>query len=144
MHVIAYTSEIIDTGNEDEIIKDIISASKKNNSETGITGVLFYHEGRFLQVIEGEEEDLRELMEHIKKDTRHKNVTYLIDDAERERCFGSWKMDEVQLGKGKDFDLKNLEQITKNFKTLMIPSCDTLVHFYKTLLAERKRIMGVF
>jgi hypothetical protein len=145
MHLIAYTSEINPVAGEEEtIIKDIVDVARKSNAETHITGVLFFHEGRFLQIIEGEETDLKALMEKICNDNRHSNVRYLIDSQEKDRCFGSWKMDDIQLGKGKHFDADYLEQITKIYEKLMQPSCDILVHFYKKLLQERKRVMGIF
>lgn len=145
MHVIAYTSELDPTaGDADAIINDIVTVSKENNTATDITGVLFYHQGRFLQIIEGEEETLRALAKQIEADKRHKNFQYLIDTEEKERGFGGWKMDEIQLGKGKNFDAAYLESITKSFEKLMVPSCDMLAHFYKTLLQERKRIAGLF
>lgn len=145
MRVIAYTSEIEpSSGDADSIINDIVTTSKENNAATNITGVLFYHEGRFLQIIEGEEKDLRELTTRIESDKRHKNFKYLIDTEEKERGFGGWKMDKIQLGKGKNFDADYLESITKSFEKLMVPSCDMLAHFYKTLLQERKRVAGLF
>ena len=145
MHVIAYTSVFIpESGNEDDVINDIVKVAKEHNAENDITGVLFFHDGRFLQIIEGEEVDLKALMKSIEQDNRHKDIKYLIDSDEPERSFGSWKMDEIQLGKGKSFDAEYLEQITKSFEKLMVPSCDMLAHFYKTLLAERKRILGIF
>jgi len=145
MHVIAYTSELkSDAGNPDDVIADIINTSKENNAENDITGALFFHDGRFLQVIEGEEDALRNLMKKIDSDARHQEVRYLMDTQEKERSFSHWKMDEIQLGKGKEFDAKHLEAITKSFEKFMVPSCDMLVHFYKTLLAERKRVLGIF
>lgn len=144
MHVIAYTSEIDTSENEEQVIADIVKVSKENNANTDITGVLFFHEGRFLQIIEGEEDQLHALMDTISADPRHKDVRILIDSEEPVRSFASWKMDEIHLGKGKHFDAEYLEKITKSFEKVMVPSCDMLAHFYKTLLAERKRVLGIF
>lgn len=145
MHVIAYTSEFIpESGDEDAVIDNIVKVAKAGNAEHGITGVLFFHEGRFLQLLEGEEADLRTLMGKIENDNRHKDVKYLIDSDEQERSFGSWSMGEIQLGKGKHFDAEYLEKISKSFEKYMVPDCSTLAYFYKTLLAERKRILGIF
>lgn len=143
--MIAYTSEFIEeSGQVDDVIDDIIETAKKNNSEHDITGVLFFLDGHFLQIIEGEEGELRSLMKSIEQDNRHKNVKYLMDREEKERGFGNWKMDSIQLGKGQEFDAEHLEAITHSFEKVMVPSCDTLAHYYKTLLAERKRILGIF
>ncbi len=145
MHLIAYTSEMNpEIEDEDSIIQDIVEIAKKKNAETHITGVLFFQDRQFLQVIEGEEEDLRALMESISNDKRHQNIKILLDSEEKDRGFSAWKMDQIQLGKGKHFDAAYLEAITKSFEKLMMPSCDTLVYFYKALLQERKRILGIF
>ncbi|MEM6780939.1 MAG: BLUF domain-containing protein [Pseudomonadota bacterium] len=145
MHMIAYTSEFVEVaGDVDDVIADIITASKKNNANDNITGVLFFLDGHFLQIIEGEESDLRALTARIEDDKRHTNIKYLMDREEKERGFGQWKMDSIKLGKGQEFDAEHLEAITKSFEQVMVPSCDTLAHYYKTLLAERKRVLGIF
>ncbi len=145
MHLIAYTSELKpESGEVDAVIQDIVAHSKKNNAETEISGVLFFHENRFLQIIEGEEDHLRALMETISNDNRHQDVRYLMDSDVKERSFGSWNMGDIQLGKDKNFDAQYLEDITKKYEQLMVPDCAVLVHFYKKLLAERKRVLGIF
>ena len=146
MHLIAYTSELKPEYSEDvdAVIQDIVAHSKKNNVDPNKSGVLFFHEDRFLQIIEGEEDHLRALMDTIKKDNRHQDIKSLLDSPVKERSFGSWNMGEIQLGKDKNLDAEYLEKITKKYEQLMVADCAVLVHFYKKLLAERKRILGVF
>lgn len=59
MHLIIYISDY--TGKDKDIGRDLIKIQKssvKNNPDLGITGVLFYHNGNFLQVLEGMQENL--------------------------------------------------------------------------------------
>jgi hypothetical protein len=55
MHLIVYTSTLTDPDNINTILTDIVVQSKKNNPRLGITGLLFYHNQRFLQIIEGKQ-----------------------------------------------------------------------------------------
>ncbi|MCX8496776.1 MAG: BLUF domain-containing protein [Akkermansiaceae bacterium] len=62
------------------------------NHSAGITGALFYHDGYFLQVIEGEEAAIRRLYAKIQKDQLHRTVTTLFEEPIREREFSKWSM----------------------------------------------------
>lgn len=41
-----------------ELVSQILEVSQKNNSKTDITGALIYSQTKFLQVLEGEENQL--------------------------------------------------------------------------------------
>ena len=105
MRLLMYTSEYV--GNFDRILLDfpnIIDISKRENDRHGITGILFYDHGRFVQIMEGEDKDVRCLMENIRSDTRHKNVKVIIDEPVAKREMKDWKMlgyglhDQMNLG----------------------------------------------
>jgi hypothetical protein len=65
----------------------------------GITGVLCYGGGVFLQAIEGGRSAVSELYGHIQRDPRHKNVELLHYEEIAERRFGGWTMGQVNLSK---------------------------------------------
>ena len=93
MHLITYMSDY--TGTDDQVKQDLVNITKTAKVENAlreITGVLFYMEGKFLQVMEGEEDVLRSLMLNIEKDPRHKNIIYLIDTSIENAVFmiGIW------------------------------------------------------
>lgn len=139
LHLIVYLSEaIIPEGQVDQVLDDIVKLSKRQNRAHHITGVLFYIQGRFMQVIEGKEEDLRQLMSNIEKDKRHKDVHYLVDEPVITRGFRKWNMDAFKLGGDKSFDLETLRELTNAFKKDLIPRSDMLVVYYKALLKEKR------
>ena len=136
MHLIAYASEIAIKSDHETLIEEIVAVAKRENPKRGITGVLFYHEGHFLQVIEGEEQALRELMSNIEADPRHKDVSYLIDTKTESRGFRQWNMDSFDLDSDKKINGGMLAELTESFKKNLMPRSDMLVFYYKALLKK--------
>ncbi|MEO5998570.1 MAG: BLUF domain-containing protein [Chitinophagaceae bacterium] len=83
-----------------EDITDILTKSRSNNTSLNITGLLLYHEGSILQILEGEKDTLYTLLKTINKDTRHKGIITMIDEAIDERNFDEWSMGFKQVSKG--------------------------------------------
>lgn len=112
MHLIGYISEsrIPDNQTEQEII-DIVAEAQLRNIAEGITGILFYHQGKFIQLIEGYEVSLRGLVERISRDTRHTNIQLFLDDKVLHRSCAEWSMVSVNLDKTADLQHSLLEQI---------------------------------
>ena len=73
--------------------------SRQHNPSSGITGILCYGGGIFLQAIEGGRMPVSDLFGHIQKDPRHKDVALLHYEEISERRFGGWTMGQVNLSK---------------------------------------------
>lgn len=73
-------------------LEDILERAQECNAEVGITGALVYADGFFLQVLEGEAEDVQELMARISKDVRHESVTVLKRGEIPAAVFNDWTM----------------------------------------------------
>ena len=73
-------------------IKKMMKIAKKFNSENKITGCLLYYKHRFIQILEGEEEIIKELYAKIKQDKKHYNVNLLYINEISERIFPRWSM----------------------------------------------------
>lgn len=73
-------------------IDAILKQARSHNGETDITGVLFYLEGNFLQLLEGEDPALSDTYLRIKTDPRHHNLIQLVDENIAERSFPDWPM----------------------------------------------------
>jgi hypothetical protein len=73
-------------------LEAILASSIRHNKQNGITGLLVYLKGTFMQVIEGEEPAMRETYGRIKADTRHYNLLNLIETPLVSREFPSWHM----------------------------------------------------
>ena len=92
---LVYASTVTD-GVSSADVDDIISASHRNNSSVGITGILVLGSGIFFQWIEGPKEEVMSLVKLIETDRRHELMTVLSTDEEiRERIFPSWDMELV-------------------------------------------------
>ncbi len=73
-------------------LERILADARSGNAARGITGALVYVEGVFLQILEGKEDAVRELMRHIAADTRHTAVKVFHEAAVDEPLFGTWRM----------------------------------------------------
>ena len=80
-------------------IDDILTQSRQFNPVSGITGILCYGGGIFLQAIEGGRSAVSDLYGHIQKDPRHKDVVLLHYEEILERRFGGWTMGQVNMSK---------------------------------------------
>lgn len=90
-----YASRAVDTSTE--AIEAILAQSRQHNPACGITGILCYGGGIFLQAIEGGRMAVSDLFGHIQKDPRHKDVVLLDYEEIPERRFGGWSMGQVNL-----------------------------------------------
>lgn len=71
---------------------ELLRQSRENNLRRGITGLLLYHDGSFMQVLEGEIDAVQTLYHTICGDPRHKTVTRLTAAPLARRNFGEWSM----------------------------------------------------
>ncbi len=92
-----YASRAVDTSAE--AIDAILSQSRQSNPTCGITGILCYGGGIFLQAIEGGRMAVSDLYGHIQKDVRHKDVVLLHYEEISERRFGGWTMGQVNMSR---------------------------------------------
>lgn len=73
----------------------LFSAARANNKSLQVTGALLCNEGVFVQVLEGPEEAVTKLFEHISRDPRHDSVSVLESGYVGPRVFSRWAMAEV-------------------------------------------------
>ena len=92
-----YASRAVDTSAS--AIEAILATSREHNPGCGITGILCYGGGIFLQAIEGGRSAVSDLYGHIQRDARHKDVVLLHFEEISERRFGGWTMGQVNLSK---------------------------------------------
>ena len=90
-----YASRALDTS--PSAIEAILAQSRQYNPTCGITGILCYGGGIFLQAIEGGRMAVNELYGHIQRDVRHKDVALLHFEEISERRFGGWTMGQVNV-----------------------------------------------
>jgi hypothetical protein len=85
---VSHTSPDLTPGELDKVL----TSSRRNNAMLGITGLLLYIDGGFLQMLEGEERAVRELYTRLSQDRRHWDMRLMLDREVRERAFVGWSM----------------------------------------------------
>jgi hypothetical protein len=75
----------------------ILKSSREHNQETGLTGLLCYSEGVFIQVLEGGRDAVNARYKAIIDDPRHRDVILLSYEEIGERHFAGWSMGQVNL-----------------------------------------------
>ncbi|MEO3693579.1 BLUF domain-containing protein [Roseateles paludis] len=75
----------------------ILRSSRENNPQEGITGLLCFTEGVFVQVLEGGRDAVNARYRRIVADPRHSDVTLLSYEEIGERNFAGWTMGQVNL-----------------------------------------------
>lgn len=98
MYQLIYASAAVKPLNPEELAT-LLEKSRVKNSKVGITGLLLYHAGSFLQVLEGPEEAVDECFRRIEDDPRHTNVKVLLRDGVETSEFDEWSMGFVDSAK---------------------------------------------
>jgi hypothetical protein len=70
----------------------LLEKSRRNNLRDGITGMLLYRDGDFLQVLEGPEAAVRATYARIGRDRRHGGFILLDENHVEQRAFSDWAM----------------------------------------------------
>ena len=79
-----------------EKLLQIVETSQQNNPRRGITGLLVYGGGMFLQWLEGPRPAVEALMATLSTDARHETIVRLqVLDGLKERLYPSWVMRSV-------------------------------------------------
>ena len=106
-----YLSDLV--GDDTSVLGNILASSTRRNAEAGITGMLLYGGGKFLQVLEGEAEAVNETYLRIAQDPRHKNLNGLVEEEIERRHFERWTMGFHALT---DADALNLPALAPYFR----------------------------
>ncbi len=73
-------------------LEALLGQARLKNQRLGVTGLLLYHDAKFMQLLEGERAVVEQLMSSIRKDARHRNVVNLLAHQTHEREFAEWSM----------------------------------------------------
>jgi len=75
----------------------ILEKSRRNNLPRGITGLLCYSNGNFVQVLEGGRGPVSALLGTLYTYNRHTGLQLLMFEEIGERYFGNWTMGKVNI-----------------------------------------------
>jgi hypothetical protein len=71
---------------------ELLEKARNKNTALGLTGMLLFKDGNFMQVLEGEQETVDNLIKTIESDPRHKDFILLIHGTSEQRFFSDWSM----------------------------------------------------
>jgi len=97
-----------------------------NNAQRGITGLLLYSGGNFMQVIEGRPDRVGEIMRIVRADPRHLNIRTLVDEIAPERLFAQWSMGLLDTERLRPVDTDRLSMVMRAAQRDVRPSGPTI------------------
>ena len=137
MHLILYTSEFCGpVAQLHRELPSIIASSQRNNPAVDVTGVMFYQQLRFLQLLEGPEENVRGVMARITRDQRHSNVKILFDEPAFERGFPDWSMKAFAISDDTSLTAEYLQTISDAYRRNLKVHSSSLIGVIKGFVEE--------
>jgi hypothetical protein len=91
MYFLIYSSYAV-PGLKEEELKSMLVQSRERNKEHLVTGLLLYFDGKFIQLIEGEKQTIKQLYYNITNDERHSSIVLLKDGDIDVPYFADWSM----------------------------------------------------
>lgn len=100
----------------------ILQAARTNNPMDGITGLLIFNGGAFLQILEGAETAVDEMSQRLRADPRHFNMFVRAEQFIAGRAFPDWGMAYLRVDDGEFIGeqevrrafLRNVPESTRN------------------------------
>ena len=121
IHTLLYSS-VASQNFEENHLTELLDQARKFNRAHNITGLLLYHDGSFMQVLEGERQVILELFERkIFFDERHGGVTKYFDHPIEERLFSNWSMGFKKLNNNDLASMPGYSDIFDNPKSALPP-----------------------
>jgi hypothetical protein len=90
-----YTLIYVSTAREKqskESLSSLTDKACKRNVTLGVSGMLLFSHGKFMQCLEGSKESIDILMQSISSDSRHSDVLVLWEGETSNREFSDWGM----------------------------------------------------
>jgi hypothetical protein len=92
-----YASRAVPAVDHEEL-QALMRQCRSHNPQIGVTGVLCFASGIFLQVLEGSRTAVNRLYNRIVTDPRHTDVELLAYEEIDQRRFAGWAMGQVHMG----------------------------------------------
>lgn len=91
-----YTSKATITFEENGL-ENLLVLARKKNAESGITGLLLFGSGHFIQVLEGTAKYVDKTFSSIEKDVRHTDIEMIFTGYASQRSYSGWDMASIPL-----------------------------------------------
>ena len=113
MFYLMYLSTAVSMFSEGDLFS-ILEISHLNNKEKSLTGVLLYHEGVILQVLEGNKSEVIQMFKRISNDSRHKDIVEILSTETNSRYFSQWAMGFRKMSSAEWQQIEGYLPIKKN------------------------------
>ena len=107
----------------------VCARSRRANSRIGVTSVLAYRNGYYLQSLEGPDNAVDSVFEAIKQDSLHQNLSLIFGHVTAKRYFPNWPMKLTS-------DIKKMREFS-----IYMESC---VDEINNLTSEQLNLLGLF
>lgn len=84
-HLVYISEAVADISYTD--IRDILEAGRKHNLQDDVTGLLIFRDGYFVQLLEGNEANVRKVLNRILLDDRNYSLRILTESTSEQRLF---------------------------------------------------------
>lgn len=120
----------------DDDLTALLTTCRENNAHAQLTGLLVYRDGRFLQVLEGPEPAVRDLMATLATDPRHTGIRVMFEEPLSERQFAEWTMGFERADTGTAADLPGyreaFDDLDRDDPTATIRALQELVRWFRS------------
>ena len=96
-----------------EDVDSILASARINNPLQGLSGVLIFNGANFMQILEGVEPAIDELVARLKNDKRHSNMSIRDVRMIARRTFPDWAMAYLLLENGQFVGEAEVERLLK-------------------------------
>jgi hypothetical protein len=118
----------------------LLEQARSKNKGLDITGVLLYFDGDFMQVIEGDETNVKNLYQSIVCDDRHRSIICVFSEEIDIRQFAEWSMGFNKTNYAAIRKITTLENINR---TLLFNSTDKVaLIFLETFLQSHRELIS--
>lgn len=100
---------------DDLAVHSMLIKAQEKNEHLQVTGCLLYHNRIFIQLIEGDEDIIKDLFNDILTDDRHYQIDMLHSEFNQSRLFANWSMVFNNL----DNPLGDVERKQELFKAII-------------------------
>jgi hypothetical protein len=106
-------------------LENIHTTARELNAIDGITGLLVFNGTHFLQIIEGSDAAIGDLLERLRRDPRHSGLEVRDDRPIHDRSFPDWSMELVRV-KGTYLEAK--ETLSDRIPESVVPDVRARIH----------------
>ncbi|MDM3321406.1 diguanylate phosphodiesterase [Citrobacter sp. Ce006] len=119
-------------------LEDMVTAANLKNRRSDVTGILLFNGRHFFQLLEGPEEQVKEIYRCICNDPRHHNIVELMCDYAPARRFGKVGMELFDLQKHERNDVLQAV-LNKGTSKFQLTYDDRALQFFRTFVLATEK-----